>query len=163
MRRGPFVLGFDARPWGGQTHVGSDAGAVGSRGWSPGVLTADPLQRRWPRASQATCLSKCCPACPLDLHCQVPTPGHGKRGAFCVRRQGSRCHSPRPCRRWQLGAAASLWLWVERRPPQLKGESDSRGPLTQPPPHPRPAQPSFLEKAILGSAQQVPSLECESH
>lgn len=130
---------FDARPWRGQTHAGSDVGAVGSGGPSSEGLTADPLRRP-----------------PPGRHRQASTPRRGKRGppAFAGR-------SLRP--RWEQ--TASLWLWVEHRPHGRKGKVTPEAPSPSPPrpPSPRPAQPGFLEKAILGSAQQVPSMGRESH
>lgn len=47
-------------------------------------------------------------------------------------------------------------------PPCPKGASDSNNSPLPPEPSQHPTQLGFLEKAILGSAQQVPSVELES-
>lgn len=116
---------FDARPWRGQTHAGSDVGAVGSGGPSSEGLTADPLRRP-----------------PPGRHRQASTPRRGKRGppAFAGR-------SPRPRRWWQLGADSEPVALGRAPAPRPKGESDPRGPLAQPSP---PSLRSSSSTRLLG-------------
>lgn len=116
---------FDARPWRGQTHAGSDVGAVGSGGPSSEGLTADPLRRP-----------------PPGWHRQASTPRRGKRGppAFAGR-------SPRPRRWWQLGADSKPVALGRAPAPRPKGESDPRGPLAQPSP---PSLPPSSSTRLLG-------------
>lgn len=116
---------FDARPWRGQTHAGSDVGAVGSGGPSSEGLTADPLRRP-----------------PPGRHRQASTPRRGKRGppAFAGR-------SPRPRRWWQLGADSEPVALGRAPAPRPKGESDPRGPLAQPSP---PSLPPSSSTRLLG-------------
>lgn len=129
---------FDARPWRGQTHAGSDVGAVGSGGPSSEGLTADPLRRP-----------------PPGRHRQASTPRRGKRGppAFAGR-------SPRPRRWWQLGADSEPVALGRAPAPRPKGESDPRGPLAQPsPPSLPPVQlnPASWKRLFLGLPNRCPA------
>lgn len=129
---------FDARPWRGQTHAGSDVGAVGSGGPSSEGLTADPLRRP-----------------PPGRHRQASTPRRGKRGppAFAGR-------SLRPRRWWQLGADSEPVALGRAPAPRPKGESDPRGPLAQPsPPSLPPVQlnPASWKRLFLGLPNRCPA------